>query len=283
MLAPAVNETNFMKSRCSNKHIAHLWWRSIAFCALAPIVTLGWAHDVSRDAQARMSEGGILNYMLTGADHMLTGYDHLLFLLGVVFFLRQFTQIVKFVTAFTLGHTVVLLGATFAGISADHYLIDAFIAATVIYKGFENLGGFERLLGFKPPPLLWMVFLFGLVHGFGLSAQLQTLTLADDTNLAAKIIWFNVGVELGQLLALCVMVPVIGAWRKTTVWLPLNRCINAGLMVFGLLLLLFHLHGFVHESKGHEINGHEQSHSRAPSSADSPTWHSHGDDAMHFH
>ena len=267
-----------MKSRCSNPRFAHLWRQCVAFFALLLMTSAVWAHDVSDDAQARMSEGGIFNYVLTGADHMLTGYDHLLFLLGVVFFLCQFTQIVKFVTAFTLGHTVVFLGATFAGISADHYLIDAFIAATVIYKGFENLGGFERLLGFKPPPLLWMVFLFGLVHGFGLSAQLQTLTLADDTNLAAKIIWFNVGVELGQVLALCVMVPVIAAWRKTTIWLPLNRCINVSLMVFGFLLLLFHLHGYVHE-QGHT---HEQK-SNAPGAADSPTWHSHGDEAAHFH
>lgn len=208
------------------------------------------AHDVSDVARERMQNGGILDYIWTGAEHMLTGYDHLLFLLGVMFFLTRFIDILKFVTAFTLGHTLTLVFATYAGISADHYLIDAVIAATVMYKGFENLDGFQRWIGIAAPSLLVMVFSFGLIHGFGLSARLQDLTMADESGLLSKILFFNLGVELGQIAALVVMGIVIRAWQQTTVWEPLTRITNGALVFCGFLLLLFQLHGYLHES-GH--------------------------------
>jgi len=197
-----------------------------------------------------MSSGGWLDFLWTGAEHMLSGYDHLLFLLGVVFFLSRFRDIVVFVTAFTAAHTLVLLSATPLRIGADHYLVDACIALSVSYKGFENLGGFPRLLGVAAPPLLAMVFLFGLVHGMGLSTQLQSLTLAEDPRLTAKILWFSLGVELGQIAALCVMVPVINAWRQTRVWEALARIVNSALVLAGALLMLSHLHGYVHSAAG---------------------------------
>lgn len=217
---------------------------SVSFSA----ITL--AHDVSDAARERMQNGGILDYIWTGAEHMLTGYDHLLFLLGVMFFLSNFRDILKFVTAFTLGHTITLVFATFAGISADHYLIDAVIAVTVMYKGFENLDGFRRWIGTSAPPLLFMVFGFGLIHGFGLSARLQDLTIGDEQGLLSKILYFNLGVELGQIVALLVMGVVIRAWQKTVVWEPITRITNGALIFFGFLLLLFQLHGYLHES-GH--------------------------------
>lgn len=205
-------------------------------------------HDVSAVARERMQNGGVLDYIWTGAEHMLTGYDHLLFLLGVMFFLTRFRDILKFVTAFTLGHTITLVFATYAGITADHYLIDAVIAATVMYKGFENLDGFRRWLACSAPPLLVMVFSFGLIHGFGLSARLQDLTLGSEEGLLAKILYFNLGVELGQIAALLVMAVVIRAWQQTIVWEPITRITNGALVFFGFLLLLFQLHGYVHES-----------------------------------
>ena len=207
-----------------------------------------YAHDVSAVARERMINGGVLDYIWTGAEHMLTGYDHLLFLLGVMFFLTRFRDILKFVTAFTLGHTITLVFATYAGITADHYLIDAVIAATVMYKGFENLDGFRRWLACSAPPLLIMVFSFGLIHGFGLSARLQDLTLGSEEGLLAKILYFNLGVELGQIAALLVMAAVIRAWQKTIVWEQITRITNGALVFFGFLLLLFQLHGYVHES-----------------------------------
>ena len=230
------------------------------------------AHDVDEVAQQRMAEGGWFDYLWTGADHMLTGYDHLLFLLGVVFFLTHFREIVAFVTAFTVGHTLVLLGATPLRIGADPHLVDAFVALTVAYKGFENLGGFPRAFGISAPPLLLLVFLFGLIHGLGLSTQLQTLTLADDPGLVPKILWFNAGVEVGQIAALCVMVPVINAWRKTTVWEPLSRIINSGLVAIGLMLMLAQLHDYSHSAVVD-----------AASPGESGGWHQHGDGPMHRH
>jgi hypothetical protein len=111
---------------------------------------------------------------------MITGYDHLLFLFGVMFFLTRFSAIIKFVTAFTAGHTITLIAATFVGIQANYFLVDAVIACTVIYKGFDNLDGFRKYLNVNSPNLLTAVFVFGLIHGFGLSTRLQQLPILGD-------------------------------------------------------------------------------------------------------
>lgn len=208
---------------------------------------LAFAHDVSEVGRERMASGGTLEIIWTGAEHMIEGYDHLLFLLGVMFFLTRFIQILKFVTAFTVGHTITLIFATYAGITANHYLIDAVIAVTVAYKGFENLDGFRRWFGVQAPNLLFMVFLFGLIHGFGLSAQLQTMTLREDPNLLSKILLFNVGVEVGQIMALVVMAIAIRAWQKVSLWPLLSRIINWGLVGAGMVLLVYQLSGYTQE------------------------------------
>lgn len=194
-----------------------------------------------------MLEGSLMDVAWIGADHMLTGWDHLLFLLGVLFFLSGFGGIVRFITAFTIGHTITLLGATMLGITANAYLIDALIALTVCYKAFENLGLFRRWFGVEAPNLLYMVFLFGLIHGFGLSTRMQQMTLVEDPQLLLKILSFNAGVELGQIAALCLMVGVVRLWRQTSVWQPVMRTANALLMLAGLGLFAFQIAGFVEE------------------------------------
>ena len=113
--------------------------------------------------------------IITGAKHMITGYDHILFLIGVVFFLKHYSDILKFITAFTIGHCITLILATNTGIKIEPSLIDAIIALSVIYKGFENLGGFKKILSINPPNIIAMVFIFGLIHGFGLSTSLQEM------------------------------------------------------------------------------------------------------------
>lgn len=205
---------------------------------------LAQAHNVSELAKQRMLDGNYFDFAMVGAEHMLTGYDHLLFLLGVLFFLKSFIDIVKFITAFTLGHTLVLIFATKAGIGANPYLIDAVIALTVIYKAFENLDGFRRWFKFNAPSLLLMVFLFGLIHGFGLSTRLQQMTLAKDPMLVSKVIAFNVGVELGQIAALTVMAAVIRLWRETSAWPWVSRAANAALICAGALLFVQQLQGY---------------------------------------
>jgi hypothetical protein len=203
------------------------------------------AHDVAEQARLAMLNGSLLDVAWIGAEHMLTGYDHLLFLLGVIFFLSSLKQIVTFITAFTVGHTITLLFATLAGITANPYLIDAVIALTVCYKAFENLGGFRRWLGASAPDLLLMVFAFGLIHGFGLSTRLQQMTLVDDPQLIPKILAFNVGVEAGQIAALLVMSLAVNAWRQTVAWPVIVRSGNAALMAAGALLFVQQVAGFL--------------------------------------
>ena len=154
--------------------------RALAFAPALLLPLLALAHGISDADKQRLLDGGYLQYVGLGATHMLTGYDHLLFLFGVVFFLTTFKDIAKFVTAFTLGHCITLVVATFLQITWNYFLVDALIAISLIYKGFDNNGGFKKHLGVKSPNLLAMVFGFGLLHSFGLSTRLQQLPLGDD-------------------------------------------------------------------------------------------------------
>lgn len=195
--------------------------------------------------------GGFPQAAWIGAEHMLTGYDHILFLLGVMLFLTRFGQIVMFVTAFTAGHTLTLLGATLAGVKADPHLVDAIIALTVAYKAVENLDGFRRWFGVSPPNLLAMVFVFGVIHGFGLSTRLQDMTLARDPDLVPKIFAFNVGVELGQIAALVVMTTVVRVWHSSGQFPLMSRVVNGYLIAAGVVLLVVQMLGYF--SQGGEL------------------------------
>lgn len=208
------------------------------------LATAAMAHSVSEQAQQRMLIGGFFDVAWIGAEHMLTGYDHLLFLLGVMLFLTRFSQIVVFITAFTAGHTITLLFATLTGITANPYLVDAVIALTVTYKAIENLDGFRRLFGRPAPNLLAMVFIFGLIHGFGLSTRLQQMTLAKDPELVTKIFAFNVGVELGQIAALTAMTAVVKVWRTSTSFPLITRVTNGALIAASAVLLALQVHGY---------------------------------------
>lgn len=201
------------------------------------------AHGVSEGDQQTLSEGGLLAYIWVGAKHMVTGYDHLLFLVGVIFYLSGFRDILKFVSVFTLGHSITLIGATYLGIRADEHLIDAVIALSVLYKGFENLGGFRKVFGVESPNLLAMVFLFGLIHGFGLSTRLQSFDLGAGQFLA-KIVSFNVGVELGQIAALIPIVFVIERWRGRESFSAFYRATNVYLCIAGVGLFVWQLYGY---------------------------------------
>lgn len=203
------------------------------------------AHGISDADKQGILEGGNLEYIKLGATHMLTGYDHLLFLFGVMFFLTRFGDIVKFITAFTLGHCVTLVFATLLRIQANFYLIDAVIALTVCYKAFDNLDGFKKYIGVPSPNLLGAVTLFGLIHGFGLSTRLQQLPLGQD-GLVLRILSFNLGVELGQIVALSGMWIVLASWRKTASFMKFSKVANVALMCAGVLLLLMQLHGYQH-------------------------------------
>ena len=209
---------------------------------LLPLI--GHAHDVSASDQEILQAGGLWSYIRVGTTHMLTGYDHLLFLAGVVFYLKNFKDILKFITVFTIGHCITLIGATYAGLSANEHLVDAVIALSVLYKGCENLGGFKSV-GIKVPNLLVMVGLFGLIHGFGLSTRLQSFDMGQDQFLS-KILCFNLGVEIGQVLALIPMVFIIMLSRKHIQFQAFYKAVNWYLILAGIGLFAYQMYGYVY-------------------------------------
>lgn len=210
----------------------------VSLILVVPLLVL--AHGVSSEDQQTLSNGGLWSYILIGAKHMVTGYDHLLFLAGVIFYLSGFKDIVKFITAFTIGHSLTLISATYLGIKADEHLIDAVIALSVLYKGFENLGGFDRVLKIKSPNLLAMVFIFGLIHGFGLSTRLQSFDMGSALFLP-KIICFNIGVELGQIIALIPIVILITKWKSYKSYDAFYKAANFYLVIAGIALFIYQM------------------------------------------
>ena len=223
--------------------------------------TMAYAHGISESDIQAMIEGGNLHYIWLGATHMLTGYDHLLFLFGVIFYLTTTRDIIKFVTIFTIGHSITLIFATFMSINANYYLIDAVIAVSVIYKAFDNNKGFENYLGVKSPNLLMMVLLFGLIHGFGLSTRLQQLPLGEQNmDMLLRIISFNIGVELGQIIALALMLIVLTQWRKLESFVRFSTITNHALMFAGFMLLLMQLHGYLHTTNEDEFGFNKDAH-----------------------
>jgi len=225
-------------------------------------VTKVYSHGISESAKQSMIEGSYLKYLWLGAEHMITGYDHLLFLLGVIFFLTSFRDIVKFISIFTLGHSITLIFATMMGITANYWLIDAVIALSVCYKGFDNNGGFEKYLQLKKSPnLIIVIFIFGLIHGFGLSTRLQQLPLGSkSTGMLFRIISFNIGVEIGQIIALSVMLIILYYIRESKFFKTFSKVINDGLILAGFLLFLMQMHGYQHTSNPDEFGFSKDNH-----------------------
>ncbi len=213
---------------------------------------LAYGHGMSEAEKQAIIEGGNLMYLWIGATHMLTGYDHLMFVFGIIFFLTNFRDIVKYVTAFTLGHSITLIYATYNGIQLNYFLIDAVIALSVCYIAFANLDGFRKYLAIKPPNMMLMIIGLGLIHGFGLSTRLQALPLSEDS-LLLNIISFNAGIELGQISALAGMLMLVAMWRKSQSFDAHSRIANYSLIMFGLLLFLVQTHGYSHSSPSEEL------------------------------
>ena len=230
-----------IESRCIRHAIA---WSGIALTGLL-VAGLALAHGVEeRDALFLERNAGqaLLAFAYLGAKHMITGYDHLLYLFGVIFFLYRPKDIAVYVTLFAVGHSITLLGGVLADINVNVYLVDAVIGLSVAYKAFENLDGFRKFFNVSPNPKI-AVFLFGLVHGFGLATKLQALTLSAE-GLVANIISFNVGVEIGQLLALVFLLVLINALRASASFERTASGFNFVLMFAGFSLAAYQLAGF---------------------------------------
>jgi hypothetical protein len=203
------------------------------------------AHNISgKDAAFVASSAGahIGPFLYLGAKHMVTGYDHLLFILGVVFFLYRLTHVALYVTMFSLGHSITLLAGVLTGFHINPYLIDAIIGLSVVYKAFDNLDGFRTLFGVAPDTRL-VVLVFGLFHGMGLATKLQELHLSHR-GLLTNLISFNVGVELGQLIALSLMLGLILLWRRAKAFPQQAVAANVLILTAGFLLMQYQLAGF---------------------------------------
>ena len=227
-------------------------WRHWSLSAgLLCALLLAWdvdvlaAHGVAQDdARFFLTNVGaaIGPFMYLGAKHMFTGYDHLLFLVGVLFFLYRFRDVVTYVSLFTLGHSVTLLAGVLWGVQANPFVVDAIIGLSVVYKAFDNMDGFRRFLGFQPNTKI-AVLVFGLFHGFGLATTLQELSLSQE-GLVTNILSFNVGVGMGQILALTGVLIALSFWRTRDGFLRHAFVANAVLMAGGFTLMGYQIVGY---------------------------------------
>lgn len=211
-----------------------LWWPLLAM-----------AHGVSgtdQDFLRGIAGPQPLAFLYLGAKHMVTGYDHLLFLFGVVFFLYRMREVALYVTLFAVGHSATLLAGVLFGTHANPYLIDAIIALSVVYKALENLDAFQHWFGVRPN-MKAAVFIFGLFHGLGLATKVQDLGLSQD-GLVVNLIAFNVGVEIGQLLALGAILIAMGYWRRSASFARYAFAANIVLMIAGFVLFGLQMAGY---------------------------------------
>ncbi|WP_297822265.1 HupE/UreJ family protein [uncultured Paraglaciecola sp.] len=203
------------------------------------------AHGVDDDTRVFLEQNvGVqfFPFMYIGAKHMFTGYDHILFLVGVIFFLYRSRDVLLYVSMFTIGHSITLFWGVLGDIHINPYLIDAIIGFSVVYKGFDNLDGFNRVFG-KQPSTKVAVLIFGLFHGFGLATKIQEFGLASQ-GLVTNLIAFNIGVELGQFMALIFIVIAINFWRNLSSFQRFSSITNTMLMSAGLMLMGLQMTGY---------------------------------------
>lgn len=220
-----------------------LLYSLLILCAMASVEA--FAHgvdDSTRNFLQNNSGIQIIPFMYIGAKHMVTGYDHLLFLVGVLFFLHRSKDVLLYVSMFTIGHSLTLMTGVLANIQVNAYLIDAIIGLSVVYKGFDNLGGFKHFFGKQPNPKA-AVLIFGLFHGFGLATKIQEFELPTE-GLATNLLSFNVGVELGQFIALMFILLAINFWRRFESFERFSKVTNTTLMSAGFMLVGMQLTGY---------------------------------------
>lgn len=224
--------------------------RRVVLLALALLIAcIGQAlraHGVDENDKAFIegaSGVNIIPYIYLGAKHMVTGYDHLLFLAGVIFFLYRLKDVAAYVTLFAIGHSTTLLLGVMFDIRANPYLIDAIIGLSVVYKAIDNLDGFRSWFGVSPSPRA-AVLIFGFFHGLGLATKLQALTLAKE-GMIYNLISFNIGVEIGQMLALTIILLLMNLWRMSGHFQRSAILANAALMTAGFVLIGYQMAGYL--------------------------------------
>lgn len=222
--------------------------RTVGLTLLISLILSGpaLAHGVAEGDKGYIQEiTGVhfLEFMYLGAKHMVTGYDHILFLLGVVFFLYKMKHIGIYVSLFALGHSTTMLAGVYFNIGINSYIIDAIIGLSVVYKALDNIGAYQRWFGFQPNTKI-ATLIFGFFHGFGLSSKILDYEISPD-GLLANLIAFNIGVEIGQLLALGAILIAMGYWRRTSSFLNHAYTANVAMMAAGFVLIGYQLTGYV--------------------------------------
>jgi hypothetical protein len=214
---------------------------------LAALIALGpaFAHAVAEGDKGYIQEiSGVkfIPFMYLGAKHMMTGYDHLLFLAGVIFFLYRLNHIAIYVTLFAIGHSTTMILGVYYNFAISAYIVDAIIGLSVVYKALDNMGAYQRWFGFQPNTKA-ATLIFGLFHGFGLAAKVQEYQIAPD-GLLTNLIAFNLGVEVGQMLALAVILIVISYWRRSSAFWRQAYTANVAMMSAGFILMGMHIVGY---------------------------------------
>ncbi|MFG1306987.1 HupE/UreJ family protein [Xanthobacter autotrophicus] len=217
----------------------------LALLTLPILCGAAFAHAVAEGDKGYIQEItgiNVLPFIYLGAKHMMTGYDHILFLLGVIFFLYKMKHIGIYVSLFALGHSTTMLLGVYFNVGINSYIIDAIIGLSVVYKALDNMGAFQRWLGFQPNTKL-ATLIFGFFHGFGLSTKIIDYNISPD-GLLPNLLAFNVGVEIGQLLALGAILIVMSYWRKTDSFWRHAYTANVVMMTAGFVLIGYQITGW---------------------------------------
>jgi hypothetical protein len=218
---------------------------ALAALSLLLLVSTAAAHAVAEGDKGYIQEitgVHLIPFVYLGAKHMVTGYDHLLFLFGVIFFLYRLKHIAIYVSLFAIGHSTTMLLGVYFGWNVSAYLIDAIIGLSVVYKALDNLGAFQRWLGFQPNTKI-ATLIFGFFHGLGLATKILEYEIAAD-GLIPNLLAFNVGVEIGQLIALAIILIAMSYWRKTSGFLRHAYTANVLMMTAGWLLFGMQMTGY---------------------------------------
>ncbi len=227
---------------CGRMTLPGLALTALAFLGLTQ---LALAHGVTGGDKGYIQEISgvhVLPFLYLGAKHMMTGYDHLLFLFGVIFFLYRLKDVTTYVTLFAVGHVVTLLSGVLFNVAISAYIIDAIIGFSVVYKALDNIGAFQRWFGFQPSTKA-ATFIFGLFHGLGLATKILDYEMSPN-GLLGNLISFNVGVEIGQILALVVILIGISYWRRSGSFMKHAYAANVFMMMLGFLLMGFQIVGY---------------------------------------
>jgi hypothetical protein len=206
---------------------------------------MAYSHGVAEGDKGYIQEitgAHIVPFIYLGAKHMFTGYDHILFLLGVIFFLYKLKDIGLYVSLFAMGHSTTMLLGVYFGTDISGYLIDAIIGLSVAYKALDNLGAYQRWFGVQPNTKV-ATLVFGFFHGFGLATKIQEYEVSKD-GLFANLVAFNVGVEIGQIMALAAILIVMGYWRRTGSFLRHAYTANVAILTAGFVLIGYQLTGY---------------------------------------